>query len=123
MRNQGWPAGQMTPAGYVVSRFSTYAGEKATHFRRWINRVPSSYHHDILNEINGAPDSVENDEACLAWLKDYRSLMPMAQEVQKPIFLLKPADGAIGAHQRAVREAYNDFEQLANKILVHTSFW
>ena len=28
----GWPHGQMKPVGYVVSRFSTYAGEKSAHF-------------------------------------------------------------------------------------------
>lgn len=60
---------------------------------------------------------VEDDEFCLARLKDYRSLIPMAQEAKKPMFLLKPADGAIGGHQRAVRDAYSDFEQLALALL------
>jgi chromosome partitioning protein len=59
---------------------------------------------------------VDSDEFCLGQLKDYRSLMPMAQEAKNPMFLLKPADGAIGGHQGAVRQAYNDFNQLAKKI-------
>jgi len=50
-------------------------------------------------------------------LKDYRSLMPMAQEAKKPMFLLRPADGAIGGHQGAVRQAYDDFKRLATRIL------
>lgn len=29
-------------------------------------------------------------------MKDYRSLMAMAQEASKPMFLLKPGDGALG---------------------------
>lgn len=111
-----WPDGQMIPIGYVVSRFSTYAGEKSAHFRRWINRVPYAFHSDILGQTGRPPASVEEDNACLAWLKDYRSLVPMAQEARKPIFLLRPGDGAIGAHQMAVREAYNDFSALAEKI-------
>ena len=41
----------------------------------------------------------------------------MAQEAKKPMFLLKPADGAIGGHQGAVRQAYQDFRALAEKIL------
>lgn len=60
---------------------------------------------------------VTSDEFCLAQLKDYRSLMPMSQEARRPMFLLKPADGAIGGHQGAVREAYQDFRQLAKLIL------
>lgn len=114
-----WPAAQMAPIGYVVSRFSTYAGEKSTHFRRWINRVPKAFHNDILGESSRPPNSVEEDPSCLAWLKDYRSLMPMAQEARKPIFSLRPGDGAIGAHQTAVSMAYNDFQDLAHKILSH----
>ncbi len=115
-RSDRWPNGQMLPLGYVVSRFSTYAGEKSAHFRRWINRVPYAFHADVLGECGPPPASVESDDACLAWLKDYRSLMPMAQEARKPIFLLRPGDGAIGAHQRAVGDAYGDFANLAGKI-------
>jgi len=33
------------------------------------------------------------------------------------MFLLKPADGAIGGHQGAVRQAYLDFQTLAAEIL------
>jgi hypothetical protein len=42
--------------------------------------------------------------------------MPMAMEVRKPMFHLKPADGAIGAHVTAVAECYRDFERLAEEI-------
>ena len=40
----------------------------------------------------------------------------MAQEARKPLFALKPADGALGAHVSAVREAYKDFKRLALEI-------
>ena len=60
---------------------------------------------------------VENDPYCLAALKQYRSLMPLAMEAHKPMFWLKPADGAIGAQVQAVRDCYDDFRALAGKIL------
>lgn len=41
----------------------------------------------------------------------------MAREVRKPIFLLKLADGAIGAHYQAVLRTYADFNMLTKKIL------
>lgn len=31
--------------------------------------------------------------------------------------MLKPADGAIGAHVQAVQKSYEDFESLAKKIV------
>lgn len=110
------PAGMMTPLGYVVARHSVLAGGAVKAFQRWIDRMPAVYRRSFGEpEVEGL--DVESDELCLGQLKDYRSLMPMAQEAKKPMFLLKPADGAIGGHQGAVRQAYRDFEQLTNKII------
>ncbi|USU08886.1 AAA family ATPase [Sphingomonadaceae bacterium OTU29MARTA1] len=109
----GWPTGDMEPIGYVVSRFSIYAGDKAKHFRKWINRVPAIFHRDVLRDKLVPPKTVEEDVASLAWLKDYHSLIAMAHEARKPIFKLRTADGAIGGHQGAVARAYEDFEILA----------
>jgi hypothetical protein len=46
--------------------------------------------------------------------------MPMAMEVRKPMFMLKPADGAIGSHQQAAVTCYQDFIALARQIGAHT---
>ncbi|HEV2656141.1 MAG TPA: hypothetical protein VGT82_14340, partial [Ktedonobacteraceae bacterium] len=43
-------------------------------------------------------------------------LMPLAQEARKPMFYLKPADGAMGSHMQAVQSAFTDFNKLAKKI-------
>ncbi len=58
-----------------------------------------------------------DDPECLATVKHYRSLIPMAQEKRKPIVKLTSGDGAIGAHAQSVQEAYSDFEKLAVVIL------
>jgi len=42
--------------------------------------------------------------------------MPLAQEARHPTFHLKPADGAIGAHQRAVADATRDLRELAERV-------
>jgi chromosome partitioning protein len=47
--------------------------------------------------------------------------MPLAQEAHKPMFYLKPADGAIGAHIKAVQGAYSDFRALARDIALQTN--
>ncbi|MDE0448469.1 MAG: hypothetical protein OXH96_17535 [Spirochaetaceae bacterium] len=62
------------------------------------------------------PARANDDVNCLATLKHYRSLMPMAQEARKPIFHLKAADGALGGHIYAVQDCYDDFMRLALAI-------
>ncbi len=88
--------------------------------RRWPEmamRIPAEYHHYVLNDPAAGPDGVETDSQCLAVLKDYRSLMPLAQEARKPMFMLRPADGAFGGHQKAVQDCGVDFERLARSIM------
>lgn len=51
---------------------------------------------------------------------DDSELVHLAQEAHKPIFLLKPADGAIGSLLQAVQSAYGDFRNLAEKIAERT---
>ena len=64
----------------------------------------------------GGAQGVREDVNCLALLKHYRSLMALAQEARKPMFLLRAADGAIGAQAAAVRTCRADFEALARAI-------
>jgi hypothetical protein len=39
------------------------------------------------------------------------------QEARKPLFMLRSADGAIGARQQSVRDAYGHFEALARRLM------
>jgi len=112
------PSGHMQPAGYVIMRHSVRLSRPVQAYARWIRQAPSTYMEYVLEgQKNRDSDNAADDERCLAHLKDYRSLMPMAQEARKPMFMLKPADGAIGAHQAAVSECYNDFKMLAERII------
>jgi hypothetical protein len=82
-----------------------------------MDRIPTVYRECILDEKpKGTVPPVEQDPHCLALLKHYRSLMPMAMDARKPMFFLKPADGAIGAHVDAVSRCYDDFHELASRI-------
>lgn len=40
----------------------------------------------------------------------------MAQDAHKPVFDLKPADGAFGGHQAAVHASRRHFAELATRI-------
>lgn len=114
----GLPDGRMEPIGYVVEQHSVRLSRPVKADDRWVNRIPAEYHDSILGESISSPGLlIREDSECLATLKHYRSLVPMGQEARKPIFHLTVADGAIGSHAIAVREAYNDFQSLALKIL------
>ena len=110
------PSGDMQPLGYVIMRHSIRLSRPVQAYGRWIDKIPSEYAKAVTQDgLPSAPE--EQDPNCLAHLKDYRSLMPMAQEANRPMFLLKPAHGAIGAHQQAVRDCYTDFQSLARELL------
>lgn len=111
------PAGMIEPIGYVVMRHSVQAGRPARAFGKWIARIPPDYRRFVLDQPDGGPEDVEADPNRIARLKDYRSLMPLAQAARKPMFLLRPADGAFGGHQGAVLDCYADFEALTREIL------
>jgi chromosome partitioning protein len=109
------PSGDMRPAGYVILQHAVRADRPVKAYQRWFERIPAIYHHEILGAPDGAPLPAP-DPHQLATLKHYRSLMPLAQDARKPMFLLKPADGAIGGHSEAVQDCYRDFKALALKI-------
>jgi chromosome partitioning protein len=111
------PSGRMTPQGYILLQHAQRLSRPAKAFNRWAERVPGVYAESVLGQGDGvAPDGSHS----LARLKNYRSLMPMAQEARKPIFRLTSADGALGNHIHAVRLAKEDFEKLADIILQRT---
>jgi chromosome partitioning protein len=110
------PAGLMQPLGYILMQHSERLSRPAKAYKKWADRIPLTYRQSVLNDSAVAATPL-TDEHCLARLKHYRSLMPMAQEVRKPIFRLTTADGAIGSHSYAVRDAGADFGVLAKTIL------
>jgi hypothetical protein len=111
------PSGAMRSAGYVVMQHATRADRPVKAYGRWMSRIPGEYRESVVGEACDGPVRVEDDPHCLAALKHYRSLMPFAMQARKPMFQLKPADGAIGAHGQAVRDCCTDFAALARQIL------
>jgi chromosome partitioning protein len=110
------PPGSMEPIGYIVLQHGILDTRPVKAYKRWMDRIPGVYREAVLDEKKSAVPTVVDDPYCLSLLKHYRSLMPMAMEAHKPIFFLKSADGAIGAHIEAVQSCYSDFKNLAAKI-------
>lgn len=110
------PPGDMTPAGYVLMQHAVRLDRPVKAYDRWMARIPAIYRESVLDERAIAAPAVADDPHCLAALKHYRSLMPLAQEARKPMFFLKPADGALGGHAKAVQDCYADFRTLARSV-------
>jgi hypothetical protein len=106
----------MQPIGYLCQQHSVRLDRPVKAYDKWVQRIPSVYREAVLNETPVPNLKQDQDPHCLATIKHYRSLIPMAQEHRKPIFSLSSADGAIGSHANAVTDAQKDFRLLAQKI-------
>ena len=107
------PAGSMNPIGYVLMQHPVRLDRPAKAYARCMERIPSVYAQAVRGSEAPTGATPESDPDCLVTLKHLRSLMPLAQEARKPMFALKPADGAIGGHASAVSACYRDFRDLA----------
>ncbi|VVB63699.1 AAA domain protein [uncultured archaeon] len=114
LRDLPLPEGRMEPIGYVVMQHAEKLGRPVRAYERWAKRIPEVYSEEILGKQLKLGDGPNKNQ--LGSIRHYRSLMPMAQEAHKPIFHLRPADGAIGSLQNAVTDARENFKQLAVEI-------
>ncbi|MCL1939964.1 MAG: AAA family ATPase [Desulfovibrionaceae bacterium] len=105
------PKGGMDPIGYIVMQHSERAGRPTKSYHKWIDRIPEVFHKEVL-EGAAVGLTIDDDEYCIAQIKHYRSLMPMAMEARKPIFSLTAADGAFGSHAEAVENCRKAFSRL-----------
>lgn len=110
------PEAEMRPAGYVLMQHAQRFDRPVQAYAKWMRRIPGEYRESVLRQPTDMPPDLDKDPFCLKTLKHYRSLMPMAMEAGKPMFFLKPADGAIGSHAQAVQGCYKDFQRLTRRI-------
>ena len=116
------PAGTMKPVGYVVQQHEVRLDRPVKAYTKWLDRVPSEYRRSVLGRPTAIGTVRANDPECLAMIKHYKSLVPMAQEARRPVFLLRAGDGALGSHAAAVQRAYADFEAFTRGLLRRVGF-
>jgi cellulose biosynthesis protein BcsQ len=108
------PRGIMTPVGYVIMQPTMRLNRPVRAYERWLGRIPLVYSAAVLNE---EPDAVGYRSHEIATLRNYQSLMPLAHDARKPMFDLRPGDGAVGATQAYVQKCYQDFRALAEVVV------
>jgi cellulose biosynthesis protein BcsQ len=110
------PEGKMLPIGYVCQQYGVRLSRPVQVCDTWVRNIPAVYRESVLDKKLNTAIKQEDDPYCIAIMKHYRSLVPMAQEHRKPIFDLTPADGAIASYANAVSAAREDFRNLSFKI-------
>lgn len=102
--------------GYVVLNRPVRIDQQSYFLETGLHAIPQTYRDAVLNQREDAKLTIREDPHCLGVLRETSGLLDMAREARKPVFLLKPADGAIGSLALAVQDAYRDFERLALRI-------
>jgi cellulose biosynthesis protein BcsQ len=110
------PPGTMEPVGYVVLQHAVRLDRPVKAYDRWLQRIPTEFHRSVLGKAEPTVTSV-SDPYQLASLRNYRSLMPLAQDARKPMFDLRAADGALGSTGRLVQTCYREFDDLAGRVM------
>jgi len=107
--------------GYVVTQTGMRLANPVPSYARWLARLPGAYRQAFQQHGGGYPASPASDPECLGLIHHYAGLMPLALDARKPMFALRPADGAIGSHMDSVQRCREDYERLANQILTRTA--
>jgi chromosome partitioning protein len=113
------PPGTMTPIGYVIMQPAMRLNRPVRAYERWLQRIPVVYAESVLSKDSGSPEGRFHE---IATLRNYQSLMPLAHDARKPMFDLRPGDGAIGATSDFVQRCYEDFQALAQEVVSRLGF-
>ena len=73
------PSAHISPLGYVVLQHAVRLDRPTKAYQKWVDRIPSVYRQHVLQRLPLDGDIPDPDPLCLAALKNYRSLMAMAQ--------------------------------------------
>jgi cellulose biosynthesis protein BcsQ len=114
------PIGRPIFGGYISQQFNIYRQAATKAWERWANEIPH-YIHDyivapLLQTPNGQSLVHADAERIIGEVKNYHSLIPMAQDSLKPIFELTGNDGVKGAHFEYVTEARARFTSITQEI-------
>jgi cellulose biosynthesis protein BcsQ len=113
----GTGARDFQPRGYIVQQHLARVDRPVKGYERWATQIPIIFHQHVLGPAKGrVPSSIDDDPYCIAMLKHFASLVPLAQVARKPIFDLKQADGIGGGQIQAVANARVEFTALVKKL-------
>ncbi len=112
------PPHEFLPIGYVVQQHLARKDQAVKGYAKWAESIPATFRNEVLGTDHGDPAvSVESDPYCLASIRHFASLVPIAQQARKPMFDLKQSDGIGGGQIQAVARCRVEFEALVKKLV------
>ena len=70
----------MRPIGSIVVQPAVRLDRPVNTHAASMERIPGTYREEVVGETPPPSLRLDNDEHCLATLRQFRSLMPLAQE-------------------------------------------
>jgi cellulose biosynthesis protein BcsQ len=111
-------AHEFRPIGYILQQHLARKDQAVKGYARWAELIPATFHEAVLGEEPGTSlRTVEDDPCCLAQIRHFASLVPIAQQARKPMFDLKQSDGIGGGQIQAVARCRREFEALVQRLL------
>ena len=106
------------PIGYVIQQHLARKDQAVKGYARWSELIPRVFRELVLEQpLHDASLDIEHDEHCLAQIRHFASLVPLAQAARKPMFDLRQADGIGGGQIQAVARCRKVFEDLVRVLL------
>jgi hypothetical protein len=118
------PQGNMLSMGYIIMQQQFLITRPRRVYTKWRNQIPLEYKKSVLGEQPGdsvLPKNVLDDPWCIGHLTNYDLLIPLARDARKPLFFLRPGDGAQGSYLDAAQKVYFEFKELMEKIFKRIS--
>ena len=111
------PVHDFNPMGYIVQQHLARVDRPVTGYAKWAKQIPQIFHEYVLGErgYTAAGEDFARDPSCMATIKHFASLVPLAQIARKPIFDLKVADGIGGGQIQSVAKSRQEFESLVRE--------
>lgn len=108
---------EFRPLGYIVQQHLARVDRPVAGYARWAEQIPEVFYQDVLAiPFPKTGVTLETDGRCIALIKHFASLVPIAQIARKPIFDLKQADGIGGGQIQSVAKSRREFESLVHEI-------
>jgi chromosome partitioning protein len=114
---QQLPPHEFRPVGYVVQQHLARKDQAVKGYAKWAESIPSTFRHEVLGRVDDEDVSVDEDPYCLALIRHFASLVPIAQQARKPMFDLKQSDGIGGGQIQAVARCRREFEALVQRLV------
>lgn len=114
--HQGLPMIGIRPAGYTVLMPLMRLDRPLYVPVHWLRSFPATFEREVLGQSPAREPDSDEDPHLIASLRNHAALEPLAQEARKPLFRLKPADGATGSFMSDVTNCYRQYRDVAERI-------